>query len=276
MIGIMGKYMRRYMAIFLFIIPSLLCAGELPENSHPNIYGDGWTCDKGYYRSGQKCEKVIIPENAHLNYFGNGWTCDKGYYRSGQKCGKVIVPENAHLNYFGNGWECDKAYKKLNNTCIRMTKEEIEKQNALERKLSEKMKGRKAQEVTSGRCETEYKTNAQVCVKMTGADLHCNKSVLGNYYGDCDATLSYTVDTDYSGGSSLDVEVGCTIEIEYKGRQTNFTQLDSDRQDESHTLHAYGSNSETKSFNFSFSPLTEVYSVKISSAECEIESVDLW
>jgi hypothetical protein len=115
-----------------------------------------------------------------------------------------------------------------------------------------------------------------VCVKITNVDLHCNKSFMGNYYGDCDATLSYNVETDYSGGSYLDVEVECTIEIEYKGRQTYFTQSDSDRTDESHTLYAYGSDSETKSFNFSFSPFTEVYSVKISSARCEIERVDLW
>jgi hypothetical protein len=63
-------------------------------------------------------------------------------------------------------------------------------------------------------CETEYKTNAQACVRISGGDLDCNKSFMGNYYRDCDVTLSYDVETDYAGDSYLDVEVECTVEIE--------------------------------------------------------------
>jgi hypothetical protein len=83
------------------------------------------------------------------------------------------------------------------------------------------------------------------------------------------------VETDYSGGSYLDVEVECKVEIEYKGRQTYTTQSDWGRKDESYTLYAHGSESERMVFNFSFSSLAEVHRVKISSAKCEIESVDL-
>lgn len=76
-----------------------LYAENMPLHAHKNIYGTGWECDRGYYRSGNGCKKVVIPENAHLNIYGNGWECDRGYYRSGQSCKKVILLPNAHINY---------------------------------------------------------------------------------------------------------------------------------------------------------------------------------
>ena len=138
------------------------------------------------------------------------------------------------------------------------------------------MQRRKAQGVSGDDCETEYKTNAEVCVKITGGDLDCNESYSGNYYRDCDVTLSYDIQTDYQGGAYLDVEVECRVEIEYKGRQIYSTQSDSSNQDESHSLYAHGSDSETMSFNFSFNSYKEITSVKISSAKCEIESVNMY
>jgi len=216
-----------------------------------------------------------IPENAYPNAFGTGWECDRGYYRSGQEFKKVIVPQNAHINIMGNGWECDRGYKKLSNACVRMTKEELQKQKELEQAISKEMQRRKLQGITGDDCETEYKTNAEVCVEITGIDLDCNESYAGDYYSDCDVALSYDVETDYQGGSYLDVEVECRVEIEYKGSQTYLTQSDSSYQDESHTLYAHGSDSDTMYFNFSFSSYQEITSVKIISTECEIASVDL-
>jgi len=238
-------HMKTCFAALLFIFPTVLFAGDIPENAHPNIFGTGWECDKGYYRLGQRCEKVIIPKNAHLNYFGNGWECDKGF-------------------------------KKLSNACVPMTKEEVQKQEEFKKAILNKIKRRRLQGVSGDDCETEYKTNAEVCVKITGVNLDCNKSYLGNYYSDCDVTLSYDVETDYRGGSYLDVELECRVEIEYKGRQTYITQSDSSYENESHSLYAYGSDSNTMYFNFSFSVFSEIISARINSAECEIEGVDLY
>ena len=268
-------YMRKYLVIVLLIIPRLLFAGDLPNNSHPNIYGTGWDCDRGYYKSGQQCIKVVVPENASIDIYGSGWACNRGYYKSGDKCVKVIVPENASIDIYGSGWACNKGYKKSNNACVPMTREELQKQKELEQAIFDKIQKRRLQGVSGDDCETEYKTNAEVCVEITGGDLDCNESYSDNYYRDCDVALSYDVETDYPGGSYLDVEVECTVEIEYKGRQTYSTQSDSSSEDESHSLYAHGSDSETMSFSFSFSSYKEITSVKISSAECEIESVDL-
>lgn len=156
-----------------------------------------------------------------------------------------------------------------------MTREELQKQKELEQAIFDKMQKRRLQGVSGDDCETEYKTNAEVCVQITGRDLDCSKSYSGDYYRDCDAVLSYDVETDYSGGSYLDVEVKCTVEIEYKGRQTYSTQSDSSSKDESHSLYAHGNDSERMRFSFSLSSYKEITSVKISSAKCEIESVDL-
>jgi hypothetical protein len=217
-----------------------------------------------------------IPQNAHPNIYGKGWECDRGYYKSGQNCVKVTPPQNASIDFLGHGWECDRGFKKFNNACIPMTSNELQKQNALEQKILKKVQARQRIAARGGDCEIEYKTNAEVCVEINRVYLDCNKSFTGNYYRDCDATLNYDIETNYSGGSYLDVEVECRVEIEYKGRQTYTTQSDSSRRDESHTLYAYGSDSERMRFNFSFSSYNEITSVKISSAKCKIESVDLW
>jgi len=266
---------QTYLAILVLMLPSLLFAESIPENAHPNIYGTGWECNSGYYRSGQRCERVIVPENAHINIMGNGWECNSGYHRSGQRCERVIVPENAHINITGNGWECDTGFKNINNACIPMTKEEIQKQKELEQIILKEMQRRRIQGVSGDDCETEFKTNAEVCVEVEAGDIDCNKSFSGNYYRDCDVSISYNVETNYQGGSYLDVEVECKVEIEYKGRNTYITQSDSSYEDESHTLYAYERDSETMHFNFSFSSFQEIISVKISSVECKIESVEL-
>ena len=176
------------------------------------------------------------------------------------------IPVNAHPNIYGSGWECDQGFKKSNNTCILMTKAELQKQKELEQVILNKIKRRRFQGVSGDDCETEYKTNAEVCVRITGVDLDCEESFSGNYYSDCDVNLAYEVETDYRGGSYLDVDVECTVEIEYKGREIYITQSDSSNQDESHTLYAHGSDSETMNFNFSFSSFQEITNVKISSA----------
>ena len=157
-----------------------------------------------------------------------------------------------------------------------MTPQEIQKQKEVEKAIRNEMERRILQGVSGDDCETEYKTGAEVCVEITGVDIDCNESYTGDYYQDCDLSLNYEVQTDYKGGSYIEVEVEGTVEIEYKGRQTYTTQSDSSYEDESHSLYAHGSENETMSFNFSFSSFEEVTNVKIGSAECEIESVDLY
>jgi len=263
------------LSVLFFIFPDLLFGESIPKNAHPNIFNSGWQCDRGYKRSGQECVKVVVPENAHIGIYGSGWQCDRGYKRSGQECVKVVVPENAHIDIYGSGWQCDRGYKKVESTCVPMTKEELKKQKELEQAILREIQRRKTQGVSGDDCETEYKTNTDVCVEISGGDLDCNKSYAGDYYRDCDVALEYDVETNYQGGSYLDVEIECTVEIEYKGRQIYSSRSDSSSEDESHTLYAHGSESEAMNFNFSFSSYKEVTSVKISSAECEIESVYL-
>ncbi len=251
-------------------------AVKIPENGKLNYLGNGWDCQRGFYKFGGQCIAVIIPKNGKLNYLGNGWDCQRGFYKSGDQCLKVKIPKNGKLNYLGNGWECESGFKKSGNICVAMTPQEIRKQKEVEQAVRIEMERRRLQGVSGDDCETEYKTGAEVCVVITGVDLDCNESYTGDYYRDCDVTLSYEVQTDYKGGSYIEVEVKCAVEIEYKGRQTYMTQSDSSYEDESHSLYAHGSESGTMSFNFSFSSFKEITNVKISSAECEIESVDLY
>ena len=77
-------------------------------------------------------------------------------------------------------------------------------------------------------------------------------------------------------GAYLDVEVECKVEIRYTGPAIYSWRSDSSSQDESHSLYAHGSESDSFTFDFSFSSYNEVTQVKVDSANCEIESVNLW
>ena len=58
----------------------------LPSNSTASKYfGDGWTCNKGYIKSGNSCIKnVDVPPNAFAS--GSGWKCNPGFEQSGNSC----------------------------------------------------------------------------------------------------------------------------------------------------------------------------------------------
>jgi len=118
-----------YVILGLMLMSTCSVGQSIPENSHRNLNGIGWSCDRGYYRVGDRCVKVIVPENAKLNYFGNGWECNRGYCRVGDRCVKVIIPENAKLNYFGNGWECNKGHYRVGDRCVKVIVPENAKLN---------------------------------------------------------------------------------------------------------------------------------------------------
>ena len=217
-----------------------------------------------------------MPANAQLNYLGNGWECQKGYFKSGNQCGQVVLPENAQLNYLGNGWECKQGYKKIKSECSAMTADEIQQQQELQLLALKKYRERKSRVLIEGDCETENKTNANVCVKIKDSSIDCNENFDQTAYRDCDVDLSYKVETDYAGGTYLDVDVKCRVEIEYKGRNSYSTKSDEESISDSYNLYANDSLSKTKSFNFSFSSFEEVTSAKISNLECKINNVELW
>ena len=134
--------------------------------------------------------------------------------------------------------------------------------------------------ITSGAggddCETEYKTNAEVCVEVSDARLDCRKDYSGEYYRSCEVTVEYEVTTDYSGGSYLDADIECQVDIRYSGRGTYSWRSDSSTQDANHSLYTHGSDSESLTFDFSFSSFNEVTQVKLDSVTCEVDDVNLW
>ena len=42
-----------------------------------------------------------ISQNAHLNYLGNGWECNRSYYRSTNECLPVQIPRYATIDIYG-------------------------------------------------------------------------------------------------------------------------------------------------------------------------------
>jgi len=88
-----------------------------------------------------------------------------------------------------------------------MTTQEIQRQIKIEKAIVAEMIRRRAQGVSGSDCKVEYKTNAKVCIDISGGDLDCNENYDGKYYNDCDMSLNYDIETDYKGGAYLDVDI---------------------------------------------------------------------
>jgi len=72
--------MNRLWIVFVLIFINQLAYGtDLPSNASKNPYGTGWTCDKGYEKKANQCQKVEIPGNAELTILGNDWKCKRGF-----------------------------------------------------------------------------------------------------------------------------------------------------------------------------------------------------
>ena len=251
-------------------------AYAIPENAKPALHGGGWVCNSGFKRVGDGCSKVEIPINAKLNVYGNGWDCVSGFRRVADACTKVEIPPNAKLNVYGNGWDCNKGFKIIKGSCIVMTTEEIKQMEAREKAIIAAMAARRASLASGNSCETESRSGAEICLSVSNVDFDCSKSSFGNFYDSCEATISYDLETNYRGRGYIDVEVECRVEIEYNGRGFYSSRSDSQTKDESSSLYANGSDSETLRFDFSFSSFEEVNRAKIISHRCEIDDVNLY
>ena len=125
--------------LFLLFFSSVASAENLPKNAHKNTYSSGWSCDKGFKKSGNSCIAVKIPQNAKLTYLGNNWECKKGFKKTGNSCESVKLPKNATLSYLGNSWNCNKRFKKKGNACVEMSPQEIQKQQQAEKEVLAEM-----------------------------------------------------------------------------------------------------------------------------------------
>jgi hypothetical protein len=249
---------------------------DIPANATLNIYGNGWVCNSSFKQMGSGCVKVDIPTNAGLNIYGNGWVCNSGFKQMGSGCVKVDIPTNATLNIYGNGWVCKKGFKQLSGACLAMSSEEIKQMEVREKAILTAIAARKAALAIGNSCETESRTGAEVCITINNVRFDCDKNSFGNYYTSCEIVIDYDLQTNFKGRGYLDVEVECKAEIEYSGKNSYSNQSDSQRKNESSSLYANGSDSESIRLDFSFSSYEEVRKARISSHSCEIENISLY
>jgi hypothetical protein len=249
---------------------------EIPPNGKLNIYGNGWDCNNGFKKTGEGCVKVEIPPNGKLNIYGNGWDCNNGFKKTGEGCVKVEIPPNGKLNIYGNGWDCISGYKAVSGGCILMTAEELKRLEERTKAVMATLAARRAALASGDSCETEHRSGAELCITVTDLEFNCSKSALDDHYNSCEARITYELETDYRGRGYLDVDVECRVEIGYSGHGFYSERTDSQREEESSSLYARGSDSETLSFSFSFSSFEEVRKARITSHRCEIDSIYLY
>ena len=257
------------------------------QHAYSKSGGKDWKCDKGYYHDGNECRPVVVPKNASLDSYGHGWECDHGYKNVNNICipmtrgelkrqkemEQTKLTERRRRRHEGGSEP--KGASELQGSSEPQGVSESQSASELQGS-SEPQDASELQAVSRSGCAIEYKTNAEVCIDSISKDIRCHQRNLENYYSDCDVTLSYAVETNYQGGSYLDVDVTCTLEIEYEGRKFYDTRTDSRSENQSHSLFANGTDGETMYFKFSLETYLEITKVKIRSAECVIEHVGLY
>jgi len=96
---------------------------RLPNNA--TELDSGWSCNEGFFKSGDTCEQNIIPENASAS--GASWECNSGYAKKfsinentglvDSSC-RLTLPENASENpYTESGWACNEGFIQDGETC---------------------------------------------------------------------------------------------------------------------------------------------------------------
>ncbi|WP_299237109.1 hypothetical protein [uncultured Halomonas sp.] len=241
---------------------------SVPRNAH--VMGNMWFCNEGFKRVGNSCERFSVPGNAHV--MGNMWFCNEGFKRVGNSCERLSVPENAHV--MGSMWFCNEGYKKVGSRCQEMSAREVEERERLLELVAQRQAELRANGASGQSCQTEYDSGAAVCISVNMANLDCDESSDGGFYDSCEVDMDYSLETDYRGGSSINVDVYCEAEISYKSKSGR-NRYDSDGYHDFQHLGSYGTGSGYISMDFSFSSYEEVFKVSLKDAWCEMQSVYL-
>ncbi len=64
-------------------------------------------------------------------------------------------------------------------------------------RLVDNQRGGRVASVSGDHCESEFDTGAEVCVRLSDADIDCSKNFAGEYYKSCAVSVEYEVETDY-------------------------------------------------------------------------------
>ncbi|WP_170789862.1 hypothetical protein [Ruegeria lacuscaerulensis] len=105
---------------FISSSPASAETNSIPDNAHPNKYGDGWECDLSYRLEGEECVAIVVPGNAYPTNrtYGSGWACMHGFVEvGGTSCTEVIVPEGGYLDPSGERWRCLRGYTRVDDSC---------------------------------------------------------------------------------------------------------------------------------------------------------------
>ena len=113
----------RQFALGILLVATFAYGAEstVPEHATSAQFGSGWTCNSGYRKVGQACERILVPEHAYLTNrsYGDAWVCNRGYRRSRDTCIEIVLPNNAYLNSpRGDEWLCHRGYRKAETECI--------------------------------------------------------------------------------------------------------------------------------------------------------------
>ena len=168
----------------------LACTSKPSYSYYTNVGTCDWSCDSGYYRSGNTCVS---------NY--NNTYCSAGQYLSGNTCYSCgTAPWNAYYTTAGScDWSCNSGYYRSGNTCTTNYSSGTTGQCGY----------------TAGSCTTGYASNTTYsggytywnCTGTNNVAVTCSLYGNNNYYGttgQCGSTANtcttgYVSNTSYNG-----------------------------------------------------------------------------
>ena len=216
-----------------------------------------------------------IPENATKNRYGGGWTCNKGFSKSGNGCTEIQLPKNAVLDFSGNNWTCEQGFIKERKSCREMSTAEKTAADARRERLLAAIKAREAQIASGRHCETEYRSGAEVCLVITERNLECQKALLEDYYQSCEVEIGYRIDTTYRGRSSIETSFECSANLSSSGDRI-LGSYDTVSNRGQQTLYADDSRGGTLNLTFTFGLFANTTRVKLDSTKCRINDLSLY
>jgi hypothetical protein len=97
---------------------SAAASSDVPEHAYI-VYGDSWSCERGFKKTRDKCQSIKVPEHAFLtgNSWGDGWKCERGFEKTENECQSIKVPEHAFLTEYGDSWKCERGFKREGDHC---------------------------------------------------------------------------------------------------------------------------------------------------------------
>jgi len=126
-----------------------------------------------------------------------------------------------------------------------------------------------------GSCTEAGAAGGKVCVTVADVSLKCQQQPHSSLYISCVVDIDYDLTTDHRDNQEMDVGIECSANIAFLRQEQNAWMPDISSYDKHYGLPVQGSGADDMSIGFSFSPHYKITQVRVVSAACTVDSINL-